>query len=330
MNAFYWITAAVVTLAGVGIMGAGAGVHAKENADPLPEETTQFEEITALRVDLSHARFTCTADKNTKDVSVTVRNAKKSLEINDESGTLTIKDERRGFRFFDFGSWFNEPLTEVEVTIPQGQVFTLTEIGLGSGDGSEIKGLQTETLELDMASGSLAARDVDVLKSCTVNLASGTMSVNDFTVAGDLTGHMGSGELRLDSGTVSAMTMECASGLQVYDHMEVLGALRIETASGTLQSTDLTAGGMTRLDLASGDVNMMNFTPGNETMVKFASGDLDISLTGAQEDYTFDCSNTSGSTTIGKQSGKQLTVQGGEKRFTSEGASGDLNVQFVK
>ena len=330
MKALYWIVSAAVTLAGVGIMGAGAGVAAKENETMLPENTTQYEDITSLKVGLSRARFICTAEKNAKDVSVTVRNAKKPVEITEENGTLSIKDEKRGLHFFDFGGWFNEPLMEVEVTIPQGQMFTLAEIGLGSGDGSEIKGLQTEMLELNIASGSLAARDVDVQKTCTVNLASGTMSVTDFTVAGDLTGHMGSGELRLDSGTVSAMSMECASGMQVYDHIEVIGALRSETASGTLQSTDLTVGGTTRLDLASGDVNLTNFTPGNETTVKYASGDLDIALTGKQEDYSFQCTNTSGESTIGKQSGKNLTIQGGEKRFISEGASGDLNVKFAE
>ena len=330
MKALYWLVSAAVTLAGVGIMGAGAGVQAKENEKMIPESTTQYEEITALEVELVHARFTCTAEKDAKDVSVTVRNAKKPVTVTDESGTLTIRDEQRTFRFFDFGNWLNEPQPEVEVTVPQGQVFTLAQIVLGSGDGSKIMDLQTEQLRLNLGSGSLAADGVTVQGGCLVDLASGNLSMQDFTVADALTGHMGSGAFRLDGGKAGSMTMECASGKQVFDHMEIVRDLSLHTASGSLKSTDLTVGGLTRLELASGNVNMSGFTPGNETTVKYASGNLDITLTGKQEDYSFQSANASGNTTIGTQSGKQLTIQNGSKRFISQGTSGDLNVQFAE
>lgn len=310
MKALYWIISAAIAVAGIGVMSVGAAQISKQNRESIEERTETFASIENLNVSLGSARVTLRADEKAEDVSVVLKNAPKTVKLEEKNGNLTLSDEERGrLSFLQFGDLWSEQRFEAIITVPADTELGAVTFSLGSG------------------SGTITEQHIGALD---ISLGSGELLLEGSEISGKTAFSVGSGSVALTEDSLRTFYSESGSGSMVFTHVDIAEDLELHAASGSVKGESVSAGGRTTVEFASGSMRLSDFTPGSLTDIDLASGTIELGLTGAKEDYSFQCSNASGKTTIGEQSGKDLVVSGGAKQIISDAASGSVKFTFAQ
>lgn len=322
MKALYWIISSAVTVAGLGIMGAGAANMGKNNGVDINKT---FMDTKDIQIVLDDTRLTIVPDEKAEGVTVDLHNVKKGTTVEQNNGRLVVQQKTRmHFQFFPVKD--NE--STATITVPADIELGELELQLGSADNSSVSGLTMQQYSLDLGSGSLTLSDCEIAQDATVDMGSGKYTMEQITVGGNTDFRVGSGKINLNGIQTKDFHYQGGSGSLELRELDAAGRFAMEIASGSVKGNDVTVGGVSNLELASGVWDIAHFTPGSETTVQVASGTFMMGLTGVQEDYSFDCKNASGITVIGENSGKGLIMNGGGKSITSEGASGRIEFYF--
>lgn len=330
MNKYYWIISTVITLAGMGIMAAGVHAAAKESRKETADKTAFFESAESLYVDAKRSNVQIVSDAKAEGISVTIRNPAKTAAITEDRGTLRISDRSTDypvFFSFELGDWFTPDRSVVIVTVPAETAFNDVTLELGAGT-SRMEELSMQTCRIDQGSGQLTCSDCAVEQDLTLYSGSGKLFLTDCTIGGNVDLDQGSGSISMTACEMDALRLESGSGAITVQGIAIKNDLNVSIASGSMRGDQMTAGGTSDISLASGSIDISGFTPGDQTVLDLASGVIHLGLTGKDSDYSFHCENSSGSTTIGDQSGKDLIVTGGSKQIKSYGASGTIKFQF--
>ena len=177
--------------------------------------------------------------------SVTLSNGSGTLSVS-ESGADTLPAEKQLH-------WWIDGTTLKIKFCKSGENLSLTEL--------EDKKLTVELpasadLKLDIASGTVLAKDALKLGECSINSASGGMN--------------------FASVSAEEIGIECASGSVGFGTVSAAGSIEIESASGELDIGDVTAEEIS-VKNASGSIRIDSVTA-NELKIESASGGIDIGL----------------------------------------------------
>lgn len=332
MKALYWIISSAITLTGIGVMTAGVQRAEQERNTDTEEKTFSFETADSLCVNANRSNVQIVTDAQAEAISIVMKNVPDHADAKEDHGEIVISDQdTKILRFFsfDFGSWFLSPKQEIIVTVPEETEFTKLELNLGSGSSSAQK-IDAQTIEINHASGKLALSGCTAAKDMTVYSGSGEISMERCTVGGNTELELGSGNTSLTNCETKTFLLDSGSGSITVQDFAVADSMEVSIASGSLKGSGVKVGGASELELASGEMELTGFTPGAQTEVDLSSGSMRFTLTGREEDYGFNCQNSSGSTTIGERSGSDLIVKGGDKQINVEGASGTVKFLFEK
>jgi hypothetical protein len=303
MKKSYWIISAVIALAGMGLMGIGHHqyVKAQENVSPLTES---YSGIDKIDLNIGSAEVNLSTDKNAKDVTVTILHPRDSVQVRDENGTLKIFEKSKVFTFIPV--WGSLPM-QINVTVPENVTLENLNFDLGSGKGN-ISGIN--------------------VKACSADLGSGSLKFDNMNAVNELTLECGSGKMEVSDSQLNSLKLEAGSGSIFLNTTKVEKNLDLEISSGTIRSDGLETAGNAKLRLSSGSMTFNNVTFGTETDISISSGSAVFNLTGKESDYSFNCKTSSGKTSIGENSGKDLVQSGGEKKIVSDCSSGSVRFQF--
>ena len=309
MKAIYWIVSAAVTLAGIGVMSAGAAQMRKENNTSEESITQTFTDVKNMNIALGSGTVTVQPDAKAEAVQVELRYQPKDVRLEQQGDVLILHENRKAMHFFDFGRTFHDDRFTAVITVPADLELGDVNFSIGSGSGS-ITGQKINSLSLEVGSGELEIAQSEIKGNTELSAASG-----DVSFVGD---------------TFRLLHTETASGSLRLEQVQVAGDCGMSLSSGKISGNTIGIGGTTTLETSSGNVKLEGMTTGSDTTIELASGEIYLGLTGKQEDYSFNCTNLSGSTTIGEQSGKSLNITGGSKQITSEAASGSVKFGFTE
>ena len=328
MKGLYWIISGAVTLAGIGMMGAGGAILRNNQAkgENLSGEVKAQVEKFDIQVRNSDLQFI--GDDSAKTLTYTIENAPKSIKVKEEGGVFSIQDVERRTQFFHF---LNEEQTKTKILVvyPSGWETSDTNIELGSGDG-RIENLTTGALTMHLGSGSLEVKDSSASGKFDIQSGSGEMSLSNSDF-GDTVVEEGSGQMTFVGCDFQSLAYDCGSGDLILDSVKVAKDFHFESGSGHIKGGNLTVNGESSIEVASGEFDVDAFTPGSKTGFTFGSGDIQCSLTGKQEDYSFNCTEIgSGEVTIGNTRAERIVTNQGDKLVTISGGSGSIDIGFLQ
>ena len=185
-----------------------------------------------------------------------------------------------------------------------------------SGEVSVV-GLDTDTVTIDLSSGSCEVEDVKA--SLEITASSGSFAVRN--ADGDKRLRTSSGKINVSEaeGEIRAVS---SSGSQTYEG--IAGSIDAEASSGSISVTDQR--GSLELRASSGSLRGETVTVTGASSFTTSSGSIDFDFTNDLDDFSFDLHSSSGTIRVGETRAKGRVVTGsGPIRLQGTSSSGSQN-----
>lgn len=287
MKALYWIIASFITVAGFGLIAAGAGVLSKDS-NKYYDRTETFENISTLDFDIESAEVKLISDPGAKVCTLELRRVPENTTCTQEGETLRVVQESKN-RITLFN--FDNQDSEIIVTLPEavyksidvksgsgsitGQDLKSDELKLNTGSGAvKIGNIETDYQDLHTGSGSISLAQVTSRVS-RVRTGSGSIKLNEVEISEEASVETGSGSIQ-----GAAVTSDKTS---------------LKTGSGSLKLENVTFTDEVSAVLGSGSVQMSDLTLKADMHLKTGSGGIKLNLLGDKADYVISATLLSGS-----------------------------------
>ncbi|MDR1292237.1 MAG: DUF4097 domain-containing protein [Clostridiales Family XIII bacterium] len=182
------------------------------------------------------------------------------------------------------------PSSYLEITIPRGVSLTAVNADIAFGD-MEIDAVDLERMDLKLDSGNVSASNI-TCGSLDAELSFGELDARNVN-AGNVVIDSDSGNIELWDLTASG-DLTIASSFGNID----LEAVNAVTSNFTMSSGDFSAGGMyvsngMKLNSSFGDIKITGDLRG-DSAINSDSGNLDLTLSGARDDYAISVESDAG------------------------------------
>ncbi len=309
LNAAYWVTAGVLAVAGIVIMGCAFVYHGSHSEGKTWSDS--FEQFDSI--DLK-AGF-CTVNVEPIDADEECRidfvNMPKDTEAYIEDDTLVIddnSDDRKNFRFVSFGD-FGWEQGEVTIYLPE-KDYKKIKLSMGVVSDSVIDGITCDSMILDAGVGNLELRNSAVAKDLDIDCGTGDYTMRDVTVKGKSDIDIGVGTFRVD--TVHMM-QKCDLDIGTGD-CDITGCEFAELA----------------LDGGVGDLKFLSTRLSGDVDITLGTGDIEIELLGDPMHYNFRVDAGVGDTTIDGDNIKVMNNFDAKYEFRADSGVGDIDITFSK
>ena len=349
MKAAYWITSALITAAGLCLMGLGRNhVIAKTNTE-RKSETVTFGVPNSVSADLNGTSVSLeiVGSTDADGATVMMKDVPATVKVEMQDNVLIITDVR-----VEGSHFINAPLTAedegtITVTIPQEPMDTI-DVTLDTGSLAA-RGIQANTIGLKTDTGTL---DAEALEATNIDLTTDTGAISTMRLTAEYlnivsdTGRISSqydgsmastistdtGAITLDSHAAVELNVQSQSGgltineTNVSDTVDIhtdtgfvkvtdsdmRSAVNFETDTGRLTFASCRFDGSTSIISDTGSIEL-NASLGDETYLSTDTGRVTLHLIGAESEYRIEQDET----TIGSGS-----------RFVSVDAGHDAEITF--
>lgn len=307
LKAPYWITAGLLTAAGLMTM-TGAAVYQVSHPDAdRVSFTEEFSGIENLDVEIGVAECFIKSDADAKVCTVDCVNVPDSMKVYVEDDTLVIEDERE-FNIINFGDFPNIGARETSVTIilPEAEYKKL-EIGVGVCGATEITDIRCNTLNLDVGVGDARLDIVEIKKELNADIGTGGLAMGMSTI-GSSDVDLGVGNLLISE---SVLKKNCEADL----------------GTGDCYVMDSAFDGL-NVDCGVGDVEITGTKLHDKTDIQTGTGDITVEIKDDPSDYYVMPSSGTGDAVMNGKDGLRWSADDAEHQVYLEAGVGDVEVSF--
>lgn len=309
LNAAYWVTAGILTVAGIVMMGC-AFVQRANHPDGKTW-TDSFEEFDNIELKAGW----CTVNVEPASAEETCRvefvNMPKNTEAYLDGDTLVIKDnieKSDPFRIISFGN-FNWQIGEITIYLPE-KNYEKIKLSMGVMESSVIDSISCENLILETGVGDVKLTDTVVLKEFEADFGTGDCMMRNVTVKGKSDIDFGVGVFQADN-------------VQVMKHCD------LDLGTGDCEITDSLFGGL-ELDSGVGDVTLRSTKLNGDVNVSLGTGDMEFDLIGDPMDFDFLADSGVGDITINGKEINTMNNYDAKYKFKVDSGVGDIDISFQK
>ncbi len=309
LKAPYWITAGILTAAGLMTM-TGAAVYQVSHLDvDRVSFTEEFSGIENLDVEIGVAECFIKSDADAKVCTVDCVNVPDSMKVYVEDDTLVIEDKRE-FNIISFGDFSNIGARETSVTIilPEAEYKKL-EIGVGVCGETEITDIRCNTLELDVGVGKARLEGVSIDKELNADIGTGDMELTASEIGGSSDIDLGVGNLRMEECTLKKQsdfdlgTGDCIVQNCAFDGLE--------------------------MDCGVGDVEITGAQLHDKTDIQTGTGDITVEIKDDPSEYYVSPSSGTGDAVMYGRDGLRWSADDAKHQVYLEAGVGDVEVSFA-
>ncbi len=226
----YWIISAVITIAGISMMTAGAAQVRKDSGQKITvSDLCTAEELNTVKVNVGCADITVERSQN-HTVSLTLPDDK-HFEYTLEQGVLTVQDKKNSFLLnLDM---LNQQY-QVILSLPEKEYDEFT-LSCGTGD-MNLSGVNAGMLTASTGTGDITS------ESCTfteIDLDSGTgnITLNQTEISSVSDIDIGTGDFTAESCTFSGISIDDGTGEIKMQNSALPGNADIDCGTGDVSMT---------------------------------------------------------------------------------------------
>lgn len=297
----YWLSSAAVAVIGATVMVAGYLQMERQNNGV--SETFTESGITSIHTELPRCALKVVSSETAEEATIELKNAPSTVKVYTKDGTLFVTDAGwSNFHFISFGEVAGQ-VGEIVITVPP-EHYESVILSTGFGEENAVSGIRADRLKMDTGAGNWSISDVQC-GAFSIDTGAGTTDMRSCTF-GTLAYSSGAGNLTGSGVTVQERAdFDCGAGNCTLDVWTFEGKTEFDCGMGNLELNDLRLTADMDIDLGAGNLKM--------------------GIIGEPGDYTVDCSDHVGNTSI---SGNSATVwKGGDYRITVDGV-GNVDIDF--
>lgn len=205
MKAIYWITASVLCVAGIAVMGVGAGIASGEYSKGGEDISRKYESADSIELDLNDIKLNFEVSETAKEISVDFTNVRGEAGAQlDNNGKLRIYNKPRYHfvQLFNFGE-----RSSVRIVVPE-KDYDIVTFDLDAVSGGTVADLSANRFDADLDASNLTLKSLTVLDGVTkIDVDAGSVSLADCSFCG--------AELDNDAGKITAENCNFSDDIKV-------------------------------------------------------------------------------------------------------------------
>lgn len=205
MKAIYWITASALCVAGIAVMGVGAGIATSEYSKAGEDISRKYESADSIELDLNDIKLNFEVSETAKEISVDFTNVRGEAGAQlDNNGKLRIYNKPRYHfvQLFNFGD-----RASVRIVVPE-KNYDIVTFDLDAVSGGTVADLSANRFDADLDASNLTLKNMTVLDGVTkIDVDAGSVSLADCSLCG--------AELDTDAGKITAENCEFSDNIKV-------------------------------------------------------------------------------------------------------------------
>ncbi len=307
LHAAYWVTAGVLAVAGIAMMGTAFVQRANQRESESWSDS--FGEFDNIEMKTGYCTVKVEPVGADEECRVEFVNMPKDTEVYVEGDTLFIKEEeKKRFRFVSFGD-FGWEQGEVTIYLPE-RDYKKIKMSVGVAAESVIDSISCSTLVLDCGVG-----DLDLVNS---------------SITGDLDIDCGTGDFTMREVTVEGKSdIDSGMGRLHMDRVQMQKKADIDVGTGDF---DVTACEFAELEIDGGvgDVKFLSAKLSGDVDVTLGTGDIEIEVLGDPMLYNFRVDGGVGDVTIDGDNIKVMNNFDAKYEFRADSGVGDIDISFCE
>ncbi len=309
LSAAYWVTAGVLAVAGIVMMGCAFIYHGSHSEGKTWSDS--FEKFDSIDLKAGFCTVNVEPIGADEECRIDFVNMPKDTEAYIDGNTLVIDDnsgDRKKFRFVNFGD-FGWEQGEVTIYLPE-KDYKKIKIAMGVVSDSVIDGVACDSLILDAGVGNLQLSNSVIAKELDIDCGTGDYTMRDVTVKGKSDIDLGVGALRVES-------------------VDIIEKCDLDIGTG---DCDITNSMFTEFELDGGvgDVKVLSTKMHGDTDIMLGTGDIEIELLSDPMNFNFRVDAGVGDTSIDENNTNIMNNVDAKYEFKAESGVGDVDITFSK
>lgn len=304
MKAIYWITASALCVAGIAVMGVGAGIASDEYSKAGEDISRKYESADSIELDLNDIKLNFEVSETAKEISVDFTNVRGEAGAQlDNNGKLRIYNKPRYHfvQLFNFGD-----RASVRIVVPE-KDYDIVTFDLNAVSGGTVADLSANRFDADLDASNLTLKNMTVLDGVTkIDVDAGSVSLADCSFCGT--------ELDTDAGKITAENCEFSDDIKVN-----ADASSVHFTDVTVRNIELDADASTvktdRLKL-NGNINAEN-----------DASTIKLGISGDKSTFSVFADNDASTLKIDGQKGN-LYNNGADHLINIKSSAGTVEVNF--
>lgn len=304
MKAIYWITASALCVAGIAVMGVGAGIASGEYSKAGEDISRKYESADSIELDLNDIKLNFEVSETAKEISVDFTNVRGEAGAQlDNNGKLRIYNKPRYHfvQLFNFGD-----RASVRIVVPE-KDYDIVTFDLDAVSGGTVADLSANRFDADLDASNLTLKNMTVLDGVTkIDVDAGSVSLADCSFCGT--------ELDTDAGKITAENCEFSDDIKVN-----ADASSVHFTDVTVRNIELDADASTvktdRLKL-NGNINAEN-----------DASTIKLGISGDKSTFSVFADNDASTLKIDGQKGN-LYNNGADHLINIKSSAGTVEVNF--
>lgn len=304
MKAIYWITASALCVAGIAVMGVGAGIATSEYSKAGEDISRKYESADSIELDLNDIKLNFEVSETAKEISVDFTNVRGEAGAQlDNNGKLRIYNKPRYHfvQLFNFGD-----RASVRIVVPE-KDYDIVTFDLDAVSGGTVADLSANRFDADLDASNLTLKSLTVLDGVTkIDVDAGSVSLADCSFCG--------AELDTDAGKITAENCEFSDDIKVN-----ADASSVHFTDVTVRNIELDADASTvkadRLKL-NGNINAEN-----------DASTIKLGISGDKSTFSVFADNDASTLKIDGQNGN-LYNNGADHLINIKSSAGTVEVNF--
>lgn len=304
MKAIYWITASALCVAGIAVMGVGAGIATSEYSKASEDISRKYESADSIELDLNDIKLNFEVSETAKEISVDFTNVRGEAGAQlDNNGKLRIYNKPRYHfvQLFNFGD-----RASVRIVVPE-KDYDIVTFDLDAVSGGTVADLSANRFDADLDASNLTLKNMTVLDGVTkIDVDAGSVSLADCSFCG--------AELDTDAGKITAENCDFSDDIKVN-----ADASSVHFTDVTVRNIELDADASTvkadRLKL-NGNINAEN-----------DASTIKLGISGDKSTFSVFADNDASTLKIDGQKGN-LYNNGADHLINIKSSAGTVEVNF--
>ncbi|GEM_PF-4095468 len=231
----YWIISAVITIAGISVMTAGAAQMNKESAQKITvSDLCTAEELQSVMINIDTADVIL--QPSADNTVVLEFSDEKRLEYSFKDGVLTVQNKKgiflSGIHFISFGAVPQK--NQIVLSLPEKQYDEFV-LSCGTGDMS-LSGVNAGMLTASTGTGDITSESC-IFSEIDLDSGTGDIDLNQTEISSVSDIDIGTGDFTAESCTFSGITIDDGTGEIKMQNSALTGNADINSGTGDVSLT---------------------------------------------------------------------------------------------
>ncbi len=309
LHAAYWVTAGVLAVAGIAMMGCAFVQRAKH--PDTKSWSDSFEDFENLELKAGYCTVKFEPVGAEEECRIDFVDMPEDTEAYLDGDTLVIEDksnEETAFRLVSFGD-FNWQRGEITIYLPEKE-YDKFELAMGVADTSVLRGFTCDTLVIDAGVGNLELTDAAVKKGLDLDCGTGNCTMRGLTIGGK-------------------SDIDCGVGTFRMEDVRIEKKSDIDVGTGDFDVTDCEFADL-ELDGGVGDLRMLSTKLRGDVDITLGTGDIEMELLGDPMHYNFDLDSGMGDVSIDGSNIKTMNNYDAKYELKADSGTGDVDIRFCE